>query len=161
MGEIYSIVYQPLDRSYDQHVGDFIRVPLQEATLVTDHGIAGDRKAGHQKTRQLNILSHEWLAKLYPLGYRTEPGAFGEQIILKGVPLEQMQPGDRLRLGAEALVEITMPRNGCVRLEAAQGKPNDAFNGRVGVMARVLSGGIIRVGDAVVPGSEDAGGVPG
>jgi MOSC domain-containing protein YiiM len=130
-------------------MGDFIREALPEAALVADYGIAGDRKAGRQQARQLNILSLEWLESLQPLGYRTEPGAFGEQIILKGVQLEQMQPGDRLRLGAEALVEITMPRNGCIRLEAAQGKSNDAFNGRVGMMARVISGGIIRVGDPV------------
>lgn len=158
MGEIYSIVYQPQDKTYGEHIGDFIREPLSEAALIADHGLAGDRKAGRQQARQLNILSYEWLEGLRPLGYRTEPGAFGEQIVLKGIPLEQLQAGDRLRLGAEAVVEITMPRNGCIRLEAAQGKSNAAFNSRVGMMARVLTGGVIRVGDPAF--RESPGAIP-
>jgi MOSC domain-containing protein YiiM len=149
-GEVFSIVYQPQDRHYDERMGDFIRVSLQEALLVVDHGIEGDRKGGRQPHRQLNILFYEWLERLLPMGYRTEPGSFGEQLILKGLPFETLKSRDRLRLGAEAVVEIIIPRTGCVRLEAAQGLSNDAFNGEVGWMARVLSGGMIRVGDPVV-----------
>lgn len=149
MGEIFSIVYQPQDDVYGERVGDFLREALHEATLVADHGIKGDRKAGRNKNRQLNILSLEWLESLRPLGYQTEPGSFGEQIILKGLPLETMQPGDRLRIGAEALVEITKPRTGCIRLEAAQGQSNATFDGLVGMMARVVDGGVVRVGDSV------------
>jgi MOSC domain-containing protein YiiM len=148
MGEIYSIVYQPLDKEYSERMGDFIREPLREATLVANHGIKGDRKAGRNKIRQLNILSLEWLEELRSLGYRTEPGEFGEQIIVKGVPLDTMHSGDRLRLGPDALVEITRPRTGCGRLEAAQGKSNKAFGSLVGMMARVIDGGTIRVGDS-------------
>ena len=96
MGEIISIVYQPQDKVYGKHVGDFIREPLQEATLIAGHGIEGDRKAGRNRKRQLNILSLEWLQGLRPLGYQTKPGSFGEQIIVKGLPLETLQPGDRL-----------------------------------------------------------------
>lgn len=149
MGEIFSIVYQPQDKEYDEHVGDFLREPLHEATLVADHGIEGDRKAGRNKNRQLNILSFEWLEGLRPLGYQTEPGSFGEQIILKGLPLDTMQPGDRLLMGRDALVEITKPRTGCIRLEAVQGQSNATFDGLVGMMARVVDGGVVRVGDRV------------
>ncbi len=149
MSEIVSIVYQPQDREYDERVGDFIRLPLQEATLVAGHGIDGDRKAGRNPSRQLNILSYEWLEELRPLGYQVEPGSFGEQIVLKGLSLQSLQAGDRLRMGGEALVEITKPRTGCIRLEAAQGQSNAAFDGQVGMMAKVVSGGVIRVGDQV------------
>jgi MOSC domain-containing protein YiiM len=149
MSEIYSIVYQPLDQEYDDRLGDFLREPLQEAKLVVGHGIEGDRKAGHSKKRQLNILSYEWLESLRPLGYRTEPGEFGEQIIVKGLSLDGMNSGDRLRLGVEALVELTLQRTGCFRLEAAQGKSNNAFGNRAGWMARVVNSGTIRVGDKV------------
>lgn len=130
-------------------MGDFIREPLQEATLIADHGIAGDRKAGRQPHRQLNILSYEWLQKLRPLGYRTEPGAFGEQIIVRGIPFGALNSRDVLRMGDEALVEIILPRTACVRLEKAQGQSNKNIGGEAGLMARVLNGGIIRVGDPV------------
>lgn len=149
MSEIHSIVYQPQDQEYGQRVGDFLREPLEEARLIAGHGIEGDRKAGRNKKRQLNILSYEWLESLRPLGYQTEPGSFGEQIIVKGLPLETLRSGDRLLIGGEALVEITKPRTGCIRLEAAQGQSNAAFNGLVGMMARVIDGGVIRVGDPI------------
>jgi MOSC domain-containing protein YiiM len=149
MSEIYSIVYQPQGSKYDERMGDFIREPLNEAELVTDYGIRGDRKAGRQPHRQLNILSYEWLESLRPLGYHIEPGAFGEQLILRGLPFETLQSKDLLRLGEEALVEIIMPRTACVRLAAAQGVNNEAIKGEAGLMARVISGGTIRVGDRV------------
>lgn len=151
MAKIYSIVYQPVDKKYkDGHYGDFIREPLQEANLITDHGIEGDAKAGKQPSRQLNILSQEWLTRVSELGYHTKPGEFGEQIIIEGLDLDSLEKGERLQIGAQALVEITMPRQGCERLEAAQGQSNDAYGGLVGKMARVVQGGPIRVGDEVL-----------
>ena len=68
MSKIYSIVYQPEDKKYDDRMVDFIREPLQQATLVDDHGIKGDAKAGRNRSRQLNILSLEWLENLRAKG---------------------------------------------------------------------------------------------
>jgi MOSC domain-containing protein YiiM len=70
----------------------------------------------------LNILLLECLEVLQSLGYRTSPGSFGEQIIVQGLPLNEMISGDRLRLGPDVVVEITRQRTGCERLEAAQAK---------------------------------------
>ena len=151
MSKIYSIVYQPEDKKYGDRIGDFIREPLQEATLVADHGIKGDAKAGRGRSRQVNILSREWLDGLKALGYRTEPGEFGEQITVQGLEVEKLQPGERLQIGESATIEITKARMGCGRLEAAQGRSNDAFGGMVGMLAKVVAGGDIRVGDEVVP----------
>jgi MOSC domain-containing protein YiiM len=148
MAEIYSIVYQPLDREYDGRNDDYIRDPLAEAELVAGHGIRGDRKAGHNLNRQVNLLSRAWLAMAAERGYRTEPGQFGEQIIVEGLDLIALPPGTRLQLGDTALLEIVKGRTGCERLEAAQGK-SIAGLGPIGVLARVVSGGPIRVGDPV------------
>jgi TatD DNase family protein len=150
MSIIYSIVYQPEDKKYDDRMVDFIREPSQQATLVADHGIKGDAKAGRNRSRQLNILSLKWLENLKTKGYRTEPGEFGEQIIVQDLEVEQLTPGDRLQIGESATVEITKARTGCERLEAAQGLSNEAFGGFVGMMAKVVAGGDIRVGDAVI-----------
>jgi len=40
-------------------------------------------------------------------------------------------------------------RHGCERFEAIQGRPREQAAGRLGVMARVVVGGPIRVGDPV------------
>jgi len=148
MARIESIVYQPGDREYDNPIGDFMRVPLDAADLVAGHGIAGDRKAGHNPARQLNLLSVGWLAARAAEGYRTGPGQFGEQIVLSGLAVETLRPGTRLRLGDDAVIEITKGRTGCARLEAAQGK-SIAGLGPIGALARVVAGGRVRAGDPV------------
>lgn len=151
MAKIFSIVYQPEDKKYeDKHDNDYIREPLSVATLIANHGLQGDAKAGRQPSRQLNILSKEWLESIKELGYRTNPGEFGEQIIVQGLDVDALQKGDRLQLGSLAVIEITMPRHGCMRLEAAQGRSNADYGGTVGQLARVVSGGLIQVGDPVV-----------
>ncbi len=149
MASIYSIVYHPKDQEYQDREGDYIRVPIQNAELIADHGIEGDQKAGHQPDRQLNLISLEWLAAVQPKGYKTEPGQFGEQIIIEGLAVEGLNPGDRLQLGSEALIEVTKLRNGCDRLEKAQGVSREGL-GPLGAMAKVITGGAIKVGDPVV-----------
>jgi MOSC domain-containing protein YiiM len=149
MPSIYSIVYLPLDQEYQDRDGDYIRHPLQRAKLIAEHGIEGDQKAGHNPDRHLNLISREWLAAVQPKGYKTAPGQFGEQIIVEGLAVEQLEPGDRLQLGSDALIEVTKLRNGCERLEAAQGKSREGL-GPLGAMARVITGGEIKVGDPVV-----------
>jgi MOSC domain-containing protein YiiM len=147
MAELFSIVYQPKDQEYDQDAIDYMRLPLAAAELVTDYGIAGDRKGGHP-SRQLNLLSLEWLEARRREGYRTGPGQFGEQLIVKGLDVLSLNPGDRVQLGDEAVVEITKPRTGCLRLAAAQRQAEELDVGSIGMMARVVDGGTIRVGDS-------------
>jgi MOSC domain-containing protein YiiM len=149
MAHILSIVYQPLDREYGESLKDYIRVPIQTARLIENHGIEGDQKAGHNPVRQLNLLSHEWLQSIQPKGYRTEPGQFGEQVILEGLAIDSLVPGTRLQLGNEAIIEITKTRTGCERLELAQDKSIEGI-GPIGVLAKIIVGGMINVGDSIV-----------
>jgi MOSC domain-containing protein YiiM len=149
MSEIYSIVYQPSDPDYVELTNEYHRVPLTSARLIANHGLDGDAKAGHHPNRQLNLLAYEWLQEVEAQGYRTLPGNFGEQLILKGVPVQSLKAGDRLYLGNEAVIEITKPRTGCERLEAVQSMPIKNVLPAVGMLARVITGGEIRVGDPV------------
>lgn len=148
MGSIYSIVYHPIDGDYASRSPNFIRVPVEQATLVAGHGIEGDQKAGHQPGRQINLLSREWLLGLEDLGYRIEPGQFGEQIALLGINFNELKCGDILQLGATACIETGQPRNPCRRLRTAQGSALEPLKA-IGVMGAVVVGGTIRVGDPV------------
>ena len=148
MPQISSIAYQPRDRHYDDPLSDFIRVPVEAATLVADYGLDGDQKAGHNKTRQVNLLSAEWLAARAAEGYRAAPGQFGEQMIVEGLAVETLPPGTLLAFGPTAILSITKGRTGCERLQAVQPRPTTGL-GPIGVLARVVMGGPIRVGDAV------------
>lgn len=151
MPALISITLKTQKNRKEDLEGDFLRVPRDSAMMVTDHGIEGDLKAGHTRSRQVNLLTSDWLAKMTAAGYRTAPGEFGEQLIVDGLALAEIQPGDHIRIGDEAVLEITKPRTGCSRLEAAQGRSVDpALKAAIGYMARVVQGGLIRVSDPVV-----------
>jgi MOSC domain-containing protein YiiM len=150
MAQIYSIVYQPKDRTYEEgRKEDFIRLHLKEAMLVANYGIVGDQKAGRHPDRQVNILSYEWLQQRQQEGYRAEPGQFGEQMIIEGLPASGVEDGSQLHLGSEAIVEITKARTGCDRLQAVQTRPITDISEGIGLMAKVVTGGMVGVGDEV------------
>lgn len=147
MANIVSITCSPPSAKPrpDDH---YHRTAFMAVTLVADRGIDGDRKSKGGK-RQLNVMSAATLAQLGTEGFRTGPGQMGEQIVLDGVAVDKLPAGAQLRLGSEAVIEVTEPRTGCDRFEHIQGKFKGLVDGRLGVMARVIRGGAIAVGDTV------------
>ena len=125
----------------------YLRVSVAAGELVAGHGLAGDGKA--LPSRQLNVMSAETLAQLAAEGFHTGPGEMGEQLVLAGVDVAALAAGARLRLGERACIEIVKRRTGCSLLVGVQGQPLSACAGRLGVIASVVEGGPVRVGDEV------------
>lgn len=156
MPNIVSIVHTPA--GVERKPADFYaRVPIERATLVAGKGIEGDVK-GRSTTRQLNIMAVEVLDQLGGEGFRTGPGEMGEQIVINGIDLSALKSGDRLRFGETAVAEMVLARTGCDRFEHIQQHPKGSVRGRLGIMAKVVVGGEIRVGDAVAVEPLDADG---
>lgn len=106
--------------------------------------------------RQVHLIHGELLDGLETQGFRVMPGDLGENVLTRGVDLLGLPRDTRLRLGAEAVVELTGLRNPCAQIEAfASGLleavlARDEQGGlvrRAGVMAVVLSSGPVRPGD--------------
>ena len=148
MPKVVSIVYTPrgVERRPTEH---YARVPLDRATVVEGRGIAGDVK-GRGGSRQLNVMRAETLAELAAEGRKTGPGEMGEQLVIAGLDAADFVAGTRLRLGAEAVIELGIPRTGCDRFEHIQETTKQSVAGRLGVLARVVAGGEVAVGDEVV-----------
>ena|SRR5438132_2006904 len=146
MGKIVSIVHTPAgaDPRPPDH---YARVPLEAAALEAGRGIVTDRK-GSNAERQLNVMALETLEQLRANGYRTAPGEMGEQLILSGVDVDRLVARTRVQLGDQAVIEVIKRRTGCDRLRRIQGCTPADVAGQLGVMARVLIGGAIHVGDA-------------
>jgi MOSC domain-containing protein YiiM len=147
MISVVSIVYKPESDIPDPE-NHYIRISLNTARLVAGYGIEGDRKGGNPK-RNLNIMSFETLEALRKEGFSTLPGQMGEQLVVQGFDVGSLAEGDQLQIGDHACVEVVSHRTGCQRFEHIQGRtPQDAA-GRMGVMAKVVAGGMIVVGDPV------------
>ncbi len=108
--------------------------------------------------RQLHLIHAELLDELAAQGFRVAPGALGENATTRGIDLLALPRGTRLRLGAEALVEVTGLRNPCAQIETFAPGLLAAVLGRdaqgnlirkTGVMAVVLAGGEVAPGDPI------------
>lgn len=149
--------------------------------LVEGHGVEGDAHYGTKvkhrsrvrqnpdqpNLRQVHLIHAELHDELAPKGYRMTPGLMGENITTRGVDLLALSRGARLRLGTDAVVEVTGLRNPCTQLDALYpglmaaclGRgPNGEPVRKAGVMAVVLRGGEIRAGDPIVV--EPPAGIP-
>ena len=147
MIKVTSIVYKPLSTASDPD-DRYVRVPVEVANLVAGYGIDGDRKGGNPN-RNLNLVSFETLQALQEEGFSTLPGQMGEQIVIRGLDVGKLSEGDRLQIGEQACVELVNHRTGCSRFERIQDKSRQLAAGRMGVMAKVITGGRVAVGDPV------------
>ncbi len=143
---IVSIVYTPNTPDYVRPEDRFARTPTQSAELLVGEGIAGDRK-GRFENREINLMAAETIEVLATEGFKTSPGELGEQIVVRGIDVDRLKPGDRIRMGKDAILEVDEARNGCDRFESIQGLPKSKARGRLGQMMRVVESGTIRVGD--------------
>lgn len=109
--------------------------------------------------RQVHLIHQELLDELKAAGFEVYPGAIGENITTQGIPLLDLPTGTILRIGPEAVVEVTGLRSPCKLLEHFQKGLMYALldkraDGKVirksGVMGIVREGGTVRAGDAIV-----------
>jgi MOSC domain-containing protein YiiM len=119
---------------------------VESARAVEQRGLEGDRHAARRKggKRQVLLLEARAHAEL-----RVEPGALKENVVVEGLPLESLPVGQRLRVGAEVVLEITGECEPCRKLESLRRGLEAEAKGRRGQLARVLSGGVLGVGDGV------------
>jgi MOSC domain-containing protein YiiM len=108
--------------------------------------------------RQVHLIAAELHEELRAGGFEVGDGEMGENVTTRGLDLMALPTGTRLTLGADAVVELTGVRNPCRQLEGLQPGLMAAVLGRdeqgaltrkAGVMAVVLTGGVIRPGDPI------------
>lgn len=124
------------------------KFPQPEIELLADHGVNGDRHAG-SRSRQVSLLEQEVLSSLSDLGMPVGPGVLGENLLVQGLPFARLATGDRLRVGADVLLEVVEPRTPCKQLTPVDPRLPEAIVGRAGILCRVLQGGRLRPGDRI------------
>jgi MOSC domain-containing protein YiiM len=150
----------------------FSKPVVEEIRLVEGFGVEGDAHAGATVThryqvrktpgrpnlRQVHLLAAELFGEVATLGYTVAPGQMGENVTTSAVDLLSLPTGTVLRLGAEASVRLTGLRTPCRQINGlAPGlmqtligrDAEGAVVRRAGVMAVVVTGGVIRPGDLI------------
>jgi len=122
---------------------------VDEVLLLEDRGIEGDAHAGSGH-RQVSLLAEESVEKMRALGLENlRPGAFGENLVTRGMELVGLEVGTRLRVGEGVLLEVTQIGKECVDRCAIYYAAGDCIMPREGIFARVLRGGRVRPGDVI------------
>jgi MOSC domain-containing protein YiiM len=128
------------------------------AGATVQHRSRLKRTPGAPNLRQVHLLHAELHDELAAAGFAVAPGELGENVTTRGVDLLALPAGTRLRLGEDAVVELTGLRNPCAQLDGLQPGlmaatlERDATGQLVrkaGVMAIVVAGGDVRPGDAI------------
>ena len=125
---------------------------------IKDAGLQGDHYGGGASgKRHLTLIQHEHLAVVArllalrdktPTVLQVDPALVRRNIVISGLNLLALK-NKRFRLG-ETLLEFTEPCQPCSAMEAALGAGGyNAMRGHGGICARIVEGGMIRIGDAL------------
>ncbi|MBC6698470.1 MOSC domain-containing protein [Hymenobacter puniceus] len=124
-----------------------------EATVETDRHLAGDHarpKAGGK--RQITLIQHEHLAAVagyLGLDAPVAPGRLRRNLVVSGLNLLALK-NRQIFIGDEVVLDITGECHPCSRMEEELGPGGyNAMRGHGGITARIVQGGLIRVGDVV------------
>jgi len=123
------------------------KTPVPAVRLRADYGVEGDAHAGSGH-RQVSLLSDADIEAMRARGLNLQPGAFGENLVVTGLALDQFGIGTRLRIGLAEL-EITQIGKVCHQRCPIFYQAGDCIMPRSGLFARVLVGGEIAPGAPV------------
>lgn len=130
------------------------RAPLlsmNHVEVIADHGLAGDHKAQRAGgKRHVTLIQRKHLVTVAQLLRReaVDPVLLRRNLLVSGINLLALR-NERFRIG-DVLFEGTGPCEPCSRMEEVLGRGGyNAMRGHGGITARVLTDGVIAVGEAV------------
>jgi MOSC domain-containing protein YiiM len=123
---------------------------LADVELVAGRGVAGDRyRTASDGARQVTLIERERVAAIASyLGRDVHPSQLRRNLMVEGINLLALKDR-RFRVGS-ALLEWSGECHPCSRMNETLGAGGyHAVRSHGGITARVLEGGIVRVGDPV------------
>ncbi|MFB7597404.1 MOSC domain-containing protein [Streptomyces sp. NPDC056160] len=150
----------------------FTKPNRDSITLLAGLGVDGDVHAGvtvkhrsrmaqdptRPNLRQVHLIHEELFADVSAEGFEVTPGDLGENITTRGIDLLGLPVGTLLRVGDDAVLEVTGLRNPCLQIDAFRDGLLKQVVGRdetgnivrkAGIMSIVKAGGVVRPGDPI------------
>jgi MOSC domain-containing protein YiiM len=122
------------------------RLPMEEIAevrAVENSGLEGCAHARTNSPRQVLLVDSETLELM-----ELQPGIIRENVTTRGINVNGLPAGQRLRVGAAEL-EVSLPCTPCDLLEKVRPGLRRELRGRRGMLCRVIAGGMIRRGDTI------------
>jgi MOSC domain-containing protein YiiM len=123
--------------------------PVGQCRVVENSGIEGDAHAGILPNRQVSLLATESIEKIRNKGLEIHYGDFAENLTTEGIVLHLLPLGTKLRIGPDALFEVSQIGKVCHDRCAIFNTIGDCVMPREGIFVKVLTEGVIRVGDEI------------
>lgn len=139
MAKVFAICVSE-KRGIQKHIVDSV-------ILKENHGIVGDAHADSWH-RQISILDKKEIDEFNKKGANVFPGAFGENLILEGFDLKQLEMRDRIQVG-EAILEFSQRGKECHTHCAIYHKMGECIMPVKGIFFEVIKGGRVKLGDEV------------
>src|SRR2546422_4013734 len=95
--------------------------PVENVTALLEHGLEGDRHARPKSRRQVLLMEQEVLEE-----FGLMAGAVREQVTVRGLDLNRLAFGTRIRAGG-AVLEVAGPCAPCERMNEVQPGLKDAL----------------------------------
>jgi MOSC domain-containing protein YiiM len=136
----------------------FPRAPMEvldHVTVSVESGLAGDFrgavKPGREAKRQVSLIERsDWDSAMAELGVDHHWSVRRANLLVEGLDLPQIQ-GAIVRIGNHVVLEIMIECDPCSRMEEIEPGLKAALtpDWRGGALTRVISGGVICVGDII------------
>ena len=120
-----------------------VSVAHERRRAIAGEGLEGCAHANPPK-REVLFVSKEHLDSV-----DVEPGAIRENLTVEGTDVEQWPIGQRVKVGDEAVFEITMVCDPCHRMDELRDGLRKELEGKRGMLARIVESGEVAVGDPV------------
>jgi MOSC domain-containing protein YiiM len=118
--------------------------PVQQATAISNQGLEGDRSCKPGALRQVLVMDKETLDE-----FDLRPGQIKENITTTGMDLSQTKAGQILFIGDQVTMELVGECEPCEQMDAIRSGLRQRIDHRRGMLAVVINGGPIAVGDFV------------
>ncbi len=118
--------------------------PVQEANAISGLGLEGDRSAYEGNLRQVLFVDKEILD-----GAGLAPGQVKENITVTGLNVAETKPGQVFTIGDSITLEAVGDCEACSKMDAIRLGLKDQLQGKRGMLAKVITGGSIKIGDSI------------
>ena len=116
---------------------------------LIQQGLENDAHIG-MAIRQISLLASESIEKIRQKGLNVNYGDFAENLTTEGIELFTLPLGTKLKVGKDVLLEVTQIGKTCLTPCAIYHAVGDCVMPKEGIFVRVLSEGMISVGDEII-----------